>query len=171
MRATFPPRLSNVLLIYTCWAQGCIGIRCILMASITQRELLLPFKIHLKRLAGATVQAARTQWCCKKDRFAAVAQLGTAGNLRTASSSEQNSFNQRIVTKKGESSTPSEIDKWLWVCFAPAEKAGCTWMMPGHLNSVGVSANSGWPAHCGLISQTGLKLWRTDTRSWALRWA
>lgn len=50
------PCLSNVLLIYTCWAQGCIGRRCTLTASITQRALLLPFKIHLKRPAGATVR-------------------------------------------------------------------------------------------------------------------
>lgn len=56
MHATFPPRLSNVLLIYTCWAQGCIGICSALTVSITQQALLLPFKIHLKRLAGATVQ-------------------------------------------------------------------------------------------------------------------
>lgn len=49
------PHLSNVLLIYTCWARSCIGIRCTLTASITQQDLLLPFKIHLKWLAGATV--------------------------------------------------------------------------------------------------------------------
>ena len=56
MHATFPPRLSNVLLIYTCWAQGCIGMCSALTASITQQALLLPFKIHLQSVAGATVQ-------------------------------------------------------------------------------------------------------------------
>ena len=48
--------LSNVLLIYTCWAQGCLGIRYLLTTSITQQALLLPFKIHLEGFAGATVQ-------------------------------------------------------------------------------------------------------------------
>lgn len=48
--------LSNVLLIYTCWAPGCLGIRDFLTTSITQQALLLPFKIHLKRFTGASVR-------------------------------------------------------------------------------------------------------------------
>lgn len=51
--------LSDMLLIYTCWAQGCLGIRYLLTTSITQQALLLPFKIHLKRFAGATVQLCK----------------------------------------------------------------------------------------------------------------
>lgn len=79
MRATFPPRLSNVLLIYTCWAQGCIGICSTLTASITQQALLLPFKIHLKRLAGATVHPGMdvTILMC----YCEECWLETAGNL------------------------------------------------------------------------------------------
>lgn len=50
------PRLSNVPLIYTCWAQRSIGVRRSLRASITQRALLLPFKIHLNLFTGANVQ-------------------------------------------------------------------------------------------------------------------
>lgn len=73
------PRLSNVLLIYTCWAHGCIGICSTLTASITQQALLLPFKIHLKRLAGATGQpgmdAAILMCHCEE------CWLETAGNL------------------------------------------------------------------------------------------
>lgn len=51
-----PPCLSNVLLIYTCWARGCIGMGRTLMASITQQASLLPFKIHFKRLCGTEVR-------------------------------------------------------------------------------------------------------------------
>ncbi len=81
------PHLSNVLLIYTCWAQGCIGIRCTLTASITQQALLLPFKIHLKRLAGANVPPGMDAMVLYHEcnhsvkNFTAVAWLGTAGNL------------------------------------------------------------------------------------------
>lgn len=73
------PRLSNVLLIYTCWAQGCIGMCSALTASITPQALLLPFKIHLKRLAGATVQPsmdATILMCYREECW-----LETAGNL------------------------------------------------------------------------------------------
>lgn len=79
MHATFAPRLSNVLLIYTCWAQGCIGICSALTASITQQALLLPFKMHLKQLAGATVQPGMdaTILMCYCDKC----WLETAGNL------------------------------------------------------------------------------------------
>lgn len=78
------PCLSNVLLIYTCWAQGCIGICCTLTASITQQALLLPFKIHLKRFAGATVRPgmdAMILMCYCEECFAAAAWSGTAGHL------------------------------------------------------------------------------------------
>lgn len=49
------PHLSNVLLIYTCWAPSCLGIRN-LLTSITQQALLLPFKIHLKRFTAPSAQ-------------------------------------------------------------------------------------------------------------------
>lgn len=78
------PCLSNVLLIYTCWALGCIGIRCTLTASITQQALLLPFKIHLKWFAGATVQPGMNEMILMRyceECFAVVALLGTAGDL------------------------------------------------------------------------------------------
>lgn len=55
-RHILPPCLSNVLLIYTCWARGCIGMGRTLMASITQQASLLPFKIHFKRLCGTEVR-------------------------------------------------------------------------------------------------------------------
>lgn len=78
------PCLSNVLLIYTCWALGCIGIRCTLTASITQQALLLPFKTHLKRFAGATVQPGTAAMILMRrceECFTLAALLGTAGNL------------------------------------------------------------------------------------------
>lgn len=59
VRATFRPCLSNVLLIYTCWARACIGMGRTPMASITQQASLLPFKIHFRRLCG-TMDRPRT---------------------------------------------------------------------------------------------------------------
>lgn len=99
------PCLSNVLLIYTCWVQGCIGIRCTLTASITQQALLLPFKIHLKWFAGATVQRGTDTMILMRsceECFTAVASLGTAGNVCApfpVSVSEEEHFNQCLHQK------------------------------------------------------------------------
>ena len=74
------PCLSNVLLIYTCWARGCIGIGCTLVASITQQALLLPFKTHLKRFAGVQPGAAAMILMCYCEECF-MAWLETAGDL------------------------------------------------------------------------------------------
>jgi len=76
--------LSNVLLIYTCWAQGCLGIRYLLTTSITQQALLLPFKIHLKRFAGASVQRGMDAVIVMRfcgECLTVVAWWGTGGSI------------------------------------------------------------------------------------------
>lgn len=75
--------LRNVLLIYTCWAQGCLGILYLLTTSITQQDSLLPFKIHLKRFTEATVQLgmdAVTLMCSCEKCFTVVSWMGPDGN-------------------------------------------------------------------------------------------
>lgn len=134
--------LCNVLLIYTCWAQGCLGILYLLTTSITQQDSLLPFKIHLKRFTEATVQLgmdAVTLMCCCEKCFTVVSWMGPDGN--PCAKTFVSKWAKTFQSKQSVNIDHHQTGKLPLFCFLSLQTRWRSLKIPGHFNSISMSAS------------------------------